>query len=29
VALGYILVTANEREFARVHALKSENWLTA
>jgi tRNA(fMet)-specific endonuclease VapC len=27
VALGLIVVTANEAEFARVKGLKSENWL--
>jgi tRNA(fMet)-specific endonuclease VapC len=27
VALGHILVTDNEREFARVDGLKCENWL--
>ncbi len=29
VALGAVLVTANEREFARVPGLKVENWLRA
>ena len=27
VALGYTLVTDNEREFSRIDALSSENWL--
>jgi tRNA(fMet)-specific endonuclease VapC len=27
IALGYILVTDNEREFARVEGLARENWL--
>ncbi len=27
VALGYIIVTDNEREFARVQGLRHENWL--
>lgn len=27
LALGYTIVTDNEREFARVHDLPSENWL--
>lgn len=27
VTLGYVLVTDNEREFARVDGLKFENWL--
>lgn len=29
VALGYILVTDNEREFARIGELSCENWLRA
>ena len=29
VALGYTLVTGNEREFARIHDLSCENWLRA
>ncbi|WP_445681837.1 type II toxin-antitoxin system VapC family toxin [Radicibacter daui] len=28
VSAGHVLVTANEREFARVDGLKIENWLT-
>ena len=28
LALGHILVTANEREFARIDTLKRENWLS-
>jgi tRNA(fMet)-specific endonuclease VapC len=27
IALGYVLVTDNEREFARVDGLRYENWL--
>ena len=27
LALGYVLVTSNEREFARVRGLRIENWL--
>jgi tRNA(fMet)-specific endonuclease VapC len=27
IALGYTLVTANEREFARIQGLTRENWL--
>ena len=27
LALGHALVTANEREFARIEDLRSENWL--
>ncbi len=27
IALGCILVTANEREFARIEGLRVENWL--
>ena len=27
VAVGCALVTDNEAEFARVHGLRSENWL--
>ncbi len=27
LALGYILVSDNEREFARIHDLRLENWL--
>jgi len=27
IALGYSLVTANEREFSRITTLKRENWL--
>ena len=27
IALGHILVTDNEREFARVESLRCENWL--
>ena len=29
VALGYTLVTGNEREFARIDELSCENWLRA
>ena len=29
VALGFTLVTGNEREFARVEGLDCENWLSA
>jgi tRNA(fMet)-specific endonuclease VapC len=29
LALGYTLVTANMREFARIDGLKCENWLSA
>jgi predicted nucleic acid-binding protein len=27
LALGYTLVTGNEREFSRIHDLTVENWL--
>jgi predicted nucleic acid-binding protein len=27
IALGHVLVTNNEREFARIDHLKYENWL--
>ncbi len=27
IALGYILVTDNQREFARIEGLTCENWL--
>jgi tRNA(fMet)-specific endonuclease VapC len=27
MALGYTLITDNEREFARIDGLKHENWL--
>lgn len=29
ISLGFTLVTANEREFARLHDLPCENWLSA
>jgi tRNA(fMet)-specific endonuclease VapC len=27
IAIGYTLVTGNEREFARIDGLRCENWL--